>query len=326
MKKFIIITTINEENDVLRKFASFSDWTLIIVGDRKGPTNISLPNTIFLDIDKQKELGFEFAKFCPENHYSRKNIGYLYAMSKGADIIAESDDDNLPANGWGDEISFNHEKILNGKGFYNVYNLYSDEFIWPRGYPLEEINATRPANFKSENHKIGAWQFLADGSPDVDAIYRLTRKEDIEFKKFGKIGLNPGLYCPFNSQNTFWTREAFWMMYLPISVTFRFTDILRGYVAQRLFWDQNMVLGFGDANVFQDRNIHDLMRDFRDEIPMYTELIQIIDLFNTISLSNDPLEAILQLYQEMFKRGFVFESEIEGVGAWITDCQKLKSS
>ena len=61
MKKFIIITTINEENDVLRKFASFSDWTLIIVGDRKGPTNISLPNTIFLDIDKQKELGFELS-------------------------------------------------------------------------------------------------------------------------------------------------------------------------------------------------------------------------------------------------------------------------
>ena len=44
----------------------------------------------------QKKLDFQSIKFIPENHYSRKNIGYLHAISNGAKIIFETDDDNLP--------------------------------------------------------------------------------------------------------------------------------------------------------------------------------------------------------------------------------------
>ena len=52
-------------------------------------------------------------------------------------------------------------------------------------------------------------------------------------------------------------------MYLPAFVSFRFTDILRGYVAQRIMWDYGLRLGFLPPNVFQKRNEHDLMADFR---------------------------------------------------------------
>ena len=40
----------------------------------------SMPNVVYLDIDKQKNLGFRTAQLLPENSYTRKNIGYLYAI------------------------------------------------------------------------------------------------------------------------------------------------------------------------------------------------------------------------------------------------------
>ena len=36
IKKFIVITSINPLNEVLRKFASIPQWKLILIGDRKG--------------------------------------------------------------------------------------------------------------------------------------------------------------------------------------------------------------------------------------------------------------------------------------------------
>ena len=36
------------------------------------------------------------AQCCPERSYTRKNLGYLEAMRRGARIIVETDDDNRP--------------------------------------------------------------------------------------------------------------------------------------------------------------------------------------------------------------------------------------
>ncbi len=323
MDKAIIITTINDENEVLRKFASLGDWHLIVVGDRKGPKKLDLPNTTFLDIETQQKLGFNYVNHCPENHYSRKNIGYLFAMKEGAGLIAESDDDNLPNDDWAENITFNSSRTLNNKGFYNIYNLYSDEFIWPRGFPLEEVNSKVEPKFDNSEHEIGAWQFLANNSPDVDAIFRLTRPEDIKFKDFGRVALSTELYCPFNSQNTFWNKKAFHLQYLPISVTFRFTDILRGYVAQRLFWHQNLLLGFGNATVYQERNVHDLMRDFKDEVPMYLNIVKISQLFNEMELPDDPFDAMEETYNILFNNKIVEMSEIDALVAWLKDCKSI---
>ena len=40
-------------------------------------------------------------------------------------------------------------------------------------------------------------------------------------------------------------------MYLPTFVTFRFTDILRSYVAQPIMWNAGYRLGFTNATVTQ---------------------------------------------------------------------------
>ena len=43
--------------------------------------------------------------------------------------------------------------------------------------------------------------------------------------------------APFNAQATLFMRDALWALLLPITVHGRISDIWRGYLVQRLFWD-----------------------------------------------------------------------------------------
>ncbi|MFC1862385.1 STELLO glycosyltransferase family protein [Thermodesulfobacteriota bacterium] len=325
MKKYIIITSISELNKVMQKFASLKDWKLVLVGDRKGPNKIEDDRIIFLDIESQSKLAFNYCNYCPENHYSRKNIGYLYAMSLGADIIAESDDDNMPKEGWGESIDFELKelKIFEKPKYFNVYTEFTDKKIWPRGFPLENILELHEKKYKRQKSKIGIWQQLADNSPDVDAIYRLIHGEPTIFQEGESFALDKHVYCPFNSQNTFWVRDAFPLMYLPISVTFRFTDILRGYIAQRLLWENDLLLGFGDATVWQDRNKHDLVQDFRDEIPMYINIHNIIKKLDTIQMKETMVDSLLYVYQVLSECKIVKETELDALKTWVKDIKTL---
>lgn len=326
MKRYIIITSIHDENEVMRRYASLPGWTLVLVGDRKGPVRIADERIVFLDVERQRELGFTLHAHCRYDHYARKNLGYLYAMSQGAEVIAESDDDNLPKSGWGSDVVFDPErlKVFDGGRFFNAYAEFTKGHVWPRGYPLAEVLTPNGARAGWRRARVGVWQQLADGSPDVDAIYRLTSDSPVErFDNAESFALERGLYCPFNSQNTFWHRAAFPLLYLPMSVTFRFTDILRGYVAQRILWDMGRLLGFGSATVTQDRNVHDLMQDFREEIPMYRDVVAIADLLDAERLPASPVNALVQAYEALVREGYVGSGEIEALQAWQADLRVL---
>ena len=58
-------------------------------------------------------------------------------------------------------------------------------------------------------------------------------------------------------------------MYLPAYCSFRMTDIWRSFVAQRIASVNGWSVLFRAATVRQRRNPHDLLRDFRDEVPGY---------------------------------------------------------
>lgn len=324
-KKYLIITSINSLNKIMEKYASLSEWKFILVGDKKGPKEINDDRIIFLDIGKQAELGFTYHASCPENHYARKNIGYLYAIANGAEIIAESDDDNMPKKGWGENIDFspNDIEVFDSVKFFNAYAEFHDSVIWPRGFPLEYILTPSEKRSSMKKAQIGVWQQLADDDPDVDAIYRLTCNQAVRFQDRNDFALAKHVYCPFNSQNTFWTRKTFPFMYLPKTVTFRFTDILRGYITQRLLWEENLLLGFGGASVCQDRNQHNLMHDFIDEIPMYLNVDSIVKRLDSLNLSGTPLENLSEIYKALLEDKVVTRSELVAVERWEDDLKRL---
>jgi hypothetical protein len=327
MSKYIIITSIHNKTPAIAKFENIDGWKTIIVGDKKTPNYTDTEKLHYFSLEAQNTSELEISTLLPENHYCRKNIGYLLAIREGAQTIFETDDDNLPYSYWGVE-SFESSIELSGTTrFLNVYNYFSNERIWPRGFPLDAIQGSF-SDFDQTDSRVtvGVWQAMADISPDLDAIYRLINSKEIHFNNNPPIHLKPGVYCPFNSQATAWSKQAMPFMYLPSTVSFRFTDILRGYVAQRLMWEQNLYLGFTRATVYQQRNEHDLMRDFSDEVEMHLQINRLVNILDNIILKGDPLKDQFEVYVELSRCGIVQERELEILSAWTHDYNRTTSA
>jgi STELLO glycosyltransferases len=322
--KFIIITSINYPTPALQKFSEIEGWQVVVVADRKTPIDWNLENVKLLTVDEQSALPFETAKLLPWNHYARKNLGYLYAMSQGANLIYETDDDNLPYEFWQEsfpiEATFTAEILDSSPKFSNVYSYFCEDKVWPRGFPLTEILTeqnpkTQPIQLSKKNAPIQ--QGLADLEPDVDAIYRLTIGKPIQFSKRSPIYVAPGSYCPFNSQNTLWYPEAFQYLFLPSFIPSRVTDIWRGYIAQRFLHLNQQGMIFLSPSVYQERNWHNLLHDFIEEIALYAkteDLVTALDRYD-----NSFAEVMKYLFQQEFFKA----EEVELFAAWLNDLRVL---
>lgn len=302
---------------------------LIIVGDRKGPLNY--PSWAdFLHIDAQKLLPFRLAKILPEKHYARKNLGYLYAIQHGTECLYETDDDNAPLPNWGANLAGDATaKMVGGRRWVNVYAQFTDRNVWPRGLALDFIREKGQVLLENRPVHCPIRQGLANGSPDVDAIWRLTDDSDVQFEFAGPVALAAGVWCPFNSQNTWWFKEAFPLLYLPSLVNFRMTDIWRSFVAQRCLWAMGANLVFHNADVHQERNPHNLMRDFEDEVPGYLNNDRIAVALDGLKLSSAPADCGANLracYERLIAIGVVPPEELPLIDAWLADIAGLTTS
>jgi hypothetical protein len=327
MNKHIIITSINPPSEAIKSFSNVSGYKLIVIGDNKTPKDWQWANVDFIAIDVQKQTGYHLTPLLPENHYCRKNIGYLHAMQAGAAIIYDTDDDNIPYEYWQEPFDEAGTALTTeNAGFINILSYYTQQHIWPRGLPLKRIKETpvvAEPDFK-DTSKVAVWQGLADNDPDVDAIYRLTNNTPCFFEKKGNIVLNKGTLTSFNSQNTFFKQEVFALLYLPSFVTFRYTDILRSLIAQPVLWAAGYYLGYFKATVYQDRNPHDYMKDFESEIPCYLYPEQVIEIASqTVREVASISENLLNVYIALVKAGIVPEKELPLVEAWIKDVNTL---
>ena len=325
--KAIVITTIFDPTSAVKKFVENGEAEVFIVGDKKTPRNWSYTGTRYISIENQEDCNFSLGKRMPYNHYCRKMIGYLWAIKEGAEFIADSDDDNEPYKDWKfPDFEGIYSCVKEDNGFVNVYQWFTEQKIWPRGLPLQLINndATWASNTEKRQVKIGVWQGLADEDPDVDAIYRLTDGRPCFFEKKDSIVLAKGTLCPFNTQNTFIRKELFPLMYLPTYVTFRYTDILRGLVAQPIMWLYDYLVGFTSATVIQKRNPHDFFNDFLSEIPMYQTTEKVIELVSkSIFSKNSIYDNLYNSYVSLLNAQIVEKKELENLEAWIADIQKI---
>lgn len=327
MKKTIVITSIYPPSDAVISFSKIKDYNVIVVGDKKTPKNWVCNGVNYYSVEMQQGLGFKLEKILPYNHYCRKMVGYLKAIQDGADIIVDTDDDNIPNEDWVfPEFFGEFNTISENCGFVNIYQAFTKKKIWPRGLPLDLITKIFDFNSiaKKQSVNIGIWQGLADEDPDVDAIYRLTDNTPCYFDKNEPIVLGNGTLCPFNTQNTAIRKELFSLLYLPITVTFRFTDILRGFIAQPIMWKYGFRLGFIEANVVQKRNIHDFMKDFESEIPMYLSARNVVDIVkNSLRDKVSIHENLFLAYDSLVKENIVKEDELRGLEAWLNDIERL---
>ena len=189
--KWIVITTIFYPTPAIYKFLNLiTEWNLVIIADRKTPQdwlqrlNITSTRLLFVSLEQQKNLSFQILQHLPYGSYARKNLGYLLAIKCGAEIIFESDDDNLldtndifllpkvvqpPQVPW---IAFHRQR----SPFINIYGSFGHPQIWPRGFPIDELRNLTEDGWHSvrqntdQNTNAYIQQYLADLDPDVDAI------------------------------------------------------------------------------------------------------------------------------------------------------------
>ncbi|MDP0494728.1 MAG: STELLO glycosyltransferase family protein [Verrucomicrobiota bacterium JB024] len=324
-----VITTIQSPTPSVRSLCQHlaqEAVPLIVIGDRKGPSAYETDGAELFTLAAQQALPLTLARGLPEGSYSRKNLGYLLAMRRGASCIYETDDDNAPNKQWVLRAETVRAARVEASGWLNVYAHFTPENVWPRGLPLDAIRRPIPSPGPVRDILAPIQQGLADGSPDVDAVWRLAMDRDIRFEQARSICLPPGTWSPFNSQSTWWWPSAYPLMYLPSHCSFRMTDIWRSFIAQRCLWEFAEGLVFHPAEVDQERNAHDLMRDFADEVPGYLQNARIADILESLPLQSGPEHVgdnLLACYEALVSQGILPEKELELVRAWLADIESV---
>jgi hypothetical protein len=324
----IVITSIFDPTKAVMEISqknSNRSFDFIVAGDAKSPSEFEAQNCIYYTLDQQQSDRFSLGRLCPTGHYARKNLGYLLAISKGCSYLVETDDDNIPLPAfWATPQKVVKALLCADKDWVNVYRYFTGELIWPRGLPLDRIKVqpTPLEALHEEELNCPIQQGLADGNPDVDALYRLICDLPQSFQGQHNIALSKWSWCPFNSQNTIWFPEAYPLLYLPAFCSFRMTDIWRSFVAQRICWENDWSILFGPSTVYQERNEHNLMKDFKDEISgyLYNEVIasSIAALQLSPGVDNIP-DNMLRCYSKLIELDLIDGDELKLLQAWIDD-------
>jgi hypothetical protein len=334
MTTSIVITSINSINPVMQDYAKLAkekNFNFIVAGDSKSP-EINYPGIDFLSIQDQLNLNLRYPKIAPLKNYCRKNVGYLRAISLGSTKIIETDDDNFPYDSFGDGL---HEsqptKILEEPGFANVYSYFtSNPHIWPRGFDLTSLKRKLPEfeSLEVKDVQCPIHNGLVDHDPDVDALYRLIFDIPFDFEiKDRALALGKRVWCSFNTQNTTFFPVAYPLMYQPATPLFREADIIRGFVAQKILWENNMFLKFHSPTVKQVRNPHKIIDDLREEVKLYGFVGALCDELIETSIKGDIknyYDDMIKCYKIVEKYGFINSSEYKLIDAWFEDLSSLK--
>jgi len=310
MKKFIVTTTINKPTEATLKFCKIAqekNWTFVIVGDTKTPHDDykklekDFNNVIYLSPDKQESLYPELSATIGWRSIQRRNIGFVFVYDQGADIVATVDDDNIPYSTWGDEVLVGQEieiDIYKHKNF-NVFDPISPtnhNDLWHRGYPIEMVPEKNNIEYLGkDSRKVLIQADFWDGDPDIDALCRLSKKPIVKFNQFNPFG-SPDI-SPFNSQNTFLSREVL-PYYAVLPHTGRMDDIWGSYIVQHYF-PQSVV--YNKASVYQARNPQDLITNLENEVIGYRNTLNLItDLKNYYNYLPKAAQDFWDAYKKQF--------------------------
>jgi hypothetical protein len=105
------------------------------------------------------------------------------------------------------------------------------------------------------------------------------------------------------------------------------TDIWRSFIAQRCLWELGQGVVFHAAEVVQQRNAHDFLRDFEDEIPGYLNNEKIADCLTRLKLRpglGAVTDNLTTCYEGLVQAGFLPADELTLVKAWLKDLGNVK--
>ena len=104
------------------------------------------------------------------------------------------------------------------------------------------------------------------------------------------------------------------------------TDIWRSLIAQRIGWENGWSVLFHEATVYQERNEHNLMKDFADEVPGYlhTDTIQQILAATPVKKGVEHIpDAMCLCYKNLVDAKIFDAREIPVLESWLTDIKNI---
>ena len=216
----------------------------------------------------------------------------------------------------------------------NTLPHFGQSSLWPRGFPLREIAKPPTRSYLICETQAPSWiQGVVNGDPDMDAIFRLTRKHfstpiNLTFDSAPPFVVPEGFFVQSNSQNTFFTEKSLPLLFFPHSplIAMRETDIWRAYIGQALLWLVGGRKAYVAPNAFQARNPHDYLKDFEDEINLYKladRLVQHLSEWSCPS-SLDMGQCLINCYQSLADANLIATSvDVAAVEAWVSDLRRM---
>jgi hypothetical protein len=102
------------------------------------------------------------------------------------------------------------------------------------------------------------------------------------------------------------------------------TDIWRSFVAQRCLWEMGEGLIFHSPSVIQERNEHDILKDFEEEIPGYLKNDKLVSCLADLTLpAKDPLAMLSACYEVLVRAGFFPAEELSILRAWCREFERI---
>jgi len=296
MKKIIATTTINPPTEALLKYASMPDWHVIVSGDLRTPHELytNLENVTYLSPEKQENDYPVLSELIGWRCIQRRNFAILEAYKQGADVIAIIDDDNIPYEGWGEDLMVDQLTevtmySIDDVAFDPIGALNEHKELWHRGFPLERVPFRDYSNKYSTSIIPKIQAIFWDGEPDVDAVCRMIYNPYCKFdpSQFPISGEQP---APFNSQNTIISRSIVKDYFLFPHIG-RMDDIWAAYYVQS---KGNKVV-FSKPGVLSDRSLgtagrYSMVEDMKRE---YIGMENNMNLLNDLNTNPDTIEKYL---------------------------------
>ena len=293
---YIITTTINKPTEAIHKFDQMKGWKLIVVGDKKTPTNYNLINGIYLNPEDQENYDKDLSDAIGWNCIQRRNFGLIKAFELGAEVIATIDDDNIPLDNWGKNLMVSKNIELN---YYETDEMAFDPIsvtnyskLWHRGFPLQLLSKRKSKKIRKKvcpDVQADFW----NGDPDIDAICRMEHRPECQFVD-SDFPFSSNKFSPFNSQNTFLSKKIIKDYFLFPHIG-RMDDIWASYYVESLGYK----VVYNYPTVYQDRNEHDLTIDLKKEVIGYENNLKLLNELKTNP--NNILNFIPERSKDAFK-------------------------
>ena len=205
-QKWAVVAPVDSEwvSEAVFRQARMYGWCLVVIFEKEPSKTYDprwLPgqgnDIVYLTPANQKRLrNSELVNALPWNSIGRKIIGYIYAITHGATIIWDFDDDNMlkfwiqgaapPGAPSLDAClpTSDHMEVLDPYPVLGAPSLPS----WPRGLPLEdalreECSGAQLRPLQVPSKSIAVFQSLSDRQPDADVVYQSIMPFPFYFKK-----------------------------------------------------------------------------------------------------------------------------------------------